>query len=153
NQTLIVATGAAVDGTDPTTPSSTPGLDAVHAAPGSACYGCHQTLDPTRAILESTYSYYYYPQNDPAMMAPKGLLAFQGVVQPVANRGWFGAPLASRPLVASAWAQKLCYWANSSACVAAGPELQRVVQVFQNSGLSWNALVHELLSSPIAPNT
>jgi hypothetical protein len=153
NQTLIVATGAAVDGTDPTVPDKTPGLDAAHAAPGSACYGCHQTLDPTRAILESTYSYYYYPQTDPTLMAQKGLFAFQGVVKPVATIDDFAATLASHPLVASAWAQKLCYWANSSACVADDPEFQRVVQVFQSSGLSWNALVRELLSSPITTNT
>ena len=48
NQALIVATGAAVDGTDTTVPPSTPGLDAAHAAPGTACFGCHQLLDPTR---------------------------------------------------------------------------------------------------------
>src|ERR1051325_9862601 len=37
NQALIVATGAAIDGTDATKPSATPGLDAAHAAPGATC--------------------------------------------------------------------------------------------------------------------
>src|SRR4029077_1150547 len=36
NQSLIVATGNQIDGTDGTTPSSTPGLDSAHATPGSA---------------------------------------------------------------------------------------------------------------------
>ena len=54
NQALIVATGASIDGTDTTVPSSTPGLDAAHAAPGSACFSCHQLLDPTRSILAAS---------------------------------------------------------------------------------------------------
>src|SRR6185295_17787755 len=40
NQALIVATGTAIDGTDSTTPPTTPGLDGDHAPPGTACFGC-----------------------------------------------------------------------------------------------------------------
>jgi hypothetical protein len=153
NQSLIVATGMAIDGNDTTSPPTTPGLDATHSAPGSACYGCHQLLDPTRSILQSTYSYYYYPQSDPTMVSQKGLFAFQGVVKPVATIDDFAATLATHPLVPAAWAQKLCYWVNSSACATDDTEFQRVVGVFQSSGLQWNALVHELLTSPIVTNT
>src|SRR5260370_12654764 len=64
NQALIVALGAAVDGTDATTPPSTPGLDPAHSSE-VACVACHQTLDPTRSILSSTYSWYYHGQSDP----------------------------------------------------------------------------------------
>jgi hypothetical protein len=152
NQSLIVATGTAIDGTDMTSPPTTPGLDAAHSAPGSPCFGCHQQLDPTRSILTSTYSYYYYPQNDPAQMAEKGLFAFQGVIKPVATIDDFASTLASHPLVPAAWAQKLCYWVNSSACAPDDPEFQRVVGVFGKSNLSWNALVRELLTSPIVTN-
>ena len=45
--------------------------------------------------------------------------------------------------------QKLAYYANSVACDPTDPELQRIVGVFQSSGYSWNALVRELLSSPL----
>jgi hypothetical protein len=152
NQTLIVATGMAIDGNDTTAPPTTPGLDPVHSAPGSPCFGCHQLLDPTRSILSSTYSYYYYPQSDTTQMAQKGLFAFQGVIKPVASIDDFAATLASHPLVPAAWAQKLCYWVNSSACAADDPELTRIVGVFKTSGLSWNALVRELLTSPIVTN-
>jgi hypothetical protein len=153
NQTLIVATGMAIDGNDTTVPTSTPGLDPVHSAPGTACYGCHQLLDPTRSILSSTYSYYYYPQNDPAQMAQKGLFAFQGVVKPVSSIDDFAATLATHPAVPAAWAQKLCYWVNSAACAADDPEFQRVVGVFAGASLSWNALVRELVTSPLVTNT
>jgi hypothetical protein len=152
NQTLIVGTGMAIDGTDATTPSSTPGLDSQHAAPGTACYGCHQLLDPTRAILASTYSYYYYPQNDPMLMQQKGLFAFQGVIQPVNTIDDFAQTLALHPLVPAAWAEKLCYWTNSAACDPNDPEFQRIVAAFQGANLSWNTLVRELLSSPITTN-
>jgi hypothetical protein len=152
NQTLIVATGMAVDGTDPTVPPSTPGLDAQHAQPHTACYACHQTLDPTRAILSSTWTYAYYTQLDPAQVAQKGLFAFQGVVESVGSIDDFAGVLAAHPALPEAWAQKLCYYASSSPCLHDDPEFQRVVGVFERSKLSWSALVRELFSSPLTTN-
>jgi len=32
-----------------------------------ACFACHQTLDPTRSILSSTYSWNYHAQTDSAL--------------------------------------------------------------------------------------
>jgi hypothetical protein len=151
NQTLIVATGAQVDGTDTTQPPTTPGLDTMHAGSG-ACFGCHQTLDPTRSILASTYSWNYHRQADPAFSGQKGLFAFEGVVQPVSGMGGLGTLLANHPLFAQAWAQKLCYYANSGSCEPADPEFERVVEVFKSSGYSWEALVRELLASPLTTN-
>jgi hypothetical protein len=149
NQALIVATGASIDGSDSTTPQTTPGLDGQHAAPSSACFACHQLLDPTRSILSSTYSWSYHDQADPALSAQKGLFAFEGVIKPVSSVSDFGATLAAHPLFAQAWAEKLCYYAGSSACEASDPELARVVGDFTSSGYSWNVLVRELLSSPL----
>ena len=152
NQALIVTTGTAIDGTDVTTPSSTPGLDATHAAPGSSCFGCHQLLDPTRSILTDTYTYFYNaPQNDAAFDAQPGLFAFQGVVQPMKTIDDFAAILASHPLVPQAWAEKLCYYASSGPCDPKDPVFQQIVGDFAN-GFQWNTLVRELLSSPIATN-
>ncbi|HEY2510346.1 MAG TPA: hypothetical protein VGI39_05810, partial [Polyangiaceae bacterium] len=152
NQALIVATGAAIDGTDTTTPSSTPGLDAAHAAPGSACFHCHQLLDPTRSILSATYSWNYHDQTDASLTGERGLFAFEGVVKPVSSVGDFGAALATHPLFAAAWAQKLCFYGASRACEPTDPEFQRVVGVFQSSGYAWGALVRELFSSPLFTN-
>jgi hypothetical protein len=148
NQTLIVALGAQVDGTDPTKPEATPGMDAAHAS-SPACVACHQTLDPTRSILSSSYSWTYHRQTEAAYAGERGQFAFQGVVKPVGGLVDFGNTLAEHPLFAQAWAQKLCYYANSSACQADDPELARVVDAFKASGHSWKVLVRELLSSPI----
>ncbi len=155
NQILIVTTGMAVDGNDTTTmPATTTGMDLQHAVEGSPCFGCHQTLDPTRAMLEKTYSYYYYPQSDSAMLSQKNVMfAFQGVVKPISTIDDFATTLASHPAVPTAWAQKLCYWVNSAACASDDPEFQRVVGAFQSANLSWNALVKELVTSPLVTNT
>jgi hypothetical protein len=154
NQTLIVALGAAIDGTDPTTvPPNPPGLDAAHATPGTACNGCHQFLDPARAIFSATWTDPYYTQLDKTQIAQKGQFIFQGVTNTNLNSiDDFANILATHPLFASAWAQKLCYYANSQACDPDDPEFQRVVGVFKSSNYSWTALVRELLSSPLTTN-
>jgi hypothetical protein len=150
NQTLIVALGAAIDGSDTTiTPGDPPpGLDTDHAT-ASECFFCHQTLDPLRSILSATYSWNYHAQSDAAFAAQKGMFAFHGVTEKVASVDDLGAQLSSHPLFASAWAQKLCAYANSTPCADDDPELARIVDVFRNSNHDWSTLVVELLSSPI----
>jgi len=152
NQSLIVATGAAIDGTDSTSPSSTPGLDGEHSGPGTACFGCHQQLDPSRSILSSTYSWFYYPQTDQALVKQPGLFAFQNVIAPMTTIDDFAHLLATHPLVGQAWAQKLCYYVNSAPCSTGDPEFTRIVDKFSSSGQSWTTLVHEILASPITTN-
>jgi len=152
NQALIVATGTAIDGQDTTAPATTPGLDAVHAAPDTACFGCHQQLDPTRSILSATYSWFYYPQTDRALIQQPGLFAFQNVIAPVRTIDDFAQQLANHPLVPEAWGQKLCYYANSAPCNPTDDEFKRVLGAFKDSGMSWNTLVRELLASPITTN-
>jgi hypothetical protein len=149
NQSLIVATGTAIDGHDLTAPTTTPGLDGVHAAPGSPCVGCHQQLDPTRSILSSNYSWFYYPATDPALIREPGLFAFQGVIAPMRTLDDFAQLLASHPLVPQAWGQKLCYYVNSAPCSADDPELKRVLEAFTSSGMRWNTLVREFFASPL----
>jgi hypothetical protein len=153
NQALIVATGNQIDGTDATNPGDNPpGVDTDHAAPGTQCYGCHQLLDPTRSILSSTYNYMYAPQTDQAMIAQKGLFAFQGVVQSMNSIDDFASLLASHPLVAAAWTQKLCYYVNSAACDPADPVFTTIATDFQSSNFNWNAVVKEVVTSAITTN-
>jgi hypothetical protein len=147
NQSLIVATGAQIDGTDPTVPTSTPGLDTVHAL--GPCVGCHQLLDPTRSIFASTFSWYYGTQLDPTYASQPGLFAFEGVQAPMHTIYDFGKTISNHPLVASGWAQKLCYYMDSEACVPTDPEFQNIVKLFQTSSYSWNALVKAVAISPI----
>jgi hypothetical protein len=150
NQTLIVALGSSVDGTDGTqTPGNPPpGLDSTHAS-NAACASCHQTLDPLRSIFSANYSWNYHNQLDTTLRSQDGMFSFRGVIQPVTSMADMGAVLSQHPLFASAWAQKLCYYANSAPCADSDPEFQRVVQVFKDSNLSWNTLLAELLSSPL----
>jgi hypothetical protein len=151
NQTLIVALGAQVDGTDATRPPSTPGLAAEHAG-GGMCLFCHQTLDPTRSLFSSTFSWTYHAQEEKAFSDEPGLFAFQGVVKPVKTLDELGETLATHPLFAPAWVGKLCAYANSRECDRNDPELQRVTEAFKASGFSFSTLVRELFSSPVTTN-
>ena len=149
NQAFIVALGAMFDGSDSTTPPKTPGLDVQHASE-PACYGCHKLLDPTRSIFSATYSWNYHYQTESALTSQPGLFAFQGVIDSkVSSIEAFSEALATHPLFAQAWVQKLCYYANSAPCETTDPEFQRIVSVFKSSNYSWNTLVAELLSSPL----
>jgi hypothetical protein len=148
NQALIVATGSSIDGTDPTFAPGEPGLDAAHAV-DPACFTCHNTLDPTRSIFSATWSWSYRRQQDPAWAAQPGAFAFRGVVEPVSSLADFGRVLAKHPLVAPGWVQKLCYYVNSAPCDEEDPEFLRIVDRFERSGLAWNALVKDLVTSPI----
>jgi hypothetical protein len=151
NQTLIVALGAQVDGSSLTIPPMTPGLDTVHASQ-AACVVCHEMLDPLRSIFAATYSWNYHAQDEAAFSSQKGLFVFGGVIKPVTSMSDMGTVLAQHPLFAQAWAQKLCTYANSSPCLPSDPEFQRVVTAFQAGGYSWDALVADLMSSPLVTN-
>ena len=48
--------------------------------------------------------------------------------------------------------QKLCYFANSSACLESDPEFRRVALAFQNSSYNFPTLIRELFSSPLVTN-
>jgi hypothetical protein len=149
NQAFIVATGAQVDGNDLTAPSSTPGLDAMHAPTNSACYVCHRILDPSRSILSATYSWNYGHQPDQTIASQPGLFAFQGVIAPVSTIYDLGTQLEAHPLLPSGWAQRLCYYVNSEACLDTDPDFQALVQGFRSSSYSWNQLVKAVVTSPI----
>ncbi|HTC68635.1 MAG TPA: hypothetical protein VK662_03640, partial [Acidothermaceae bacterium] len=151
NQALIVALGSSIDGTDTTAPPTTPGLDAAHAAP-PACFACHQQLDTTRSIFTANFSWEYHNQLTPTLLAQPGLFAFRGVINSnIKTLDDFGNTLATHPYFASAWAQKLCYYANSAACDPTDPLFKQIVTNFA-SGFDWGGLVKALLSSPIVTN-
>jgi hypothetical protein len=148
HQALIVATGKAIEGGDPTAAPGSPGLDGAHATQ-EACLGCHRTLDPTRSIFAATWSWHYRRQQSPQWQAQPGMFAFGGVVAPVKTIEDFGAVLAKHPLVAPGWTQKLCYYARSAACDEKDPEFLRIVQLFRASNHSWNVLVKALMTSAL----
>jgi len=61
----------------------------------------------------------------------------------------FAIALVNHPLYPTAWAQKLCYYANSSGCTETDPEFKRVVQAFVTSKYDFHTLMLELFSSPL----
>ncbi len=152
NQALIVALGASVDGSDTTLPPQpAPGLDAAHAQQAD-CVACHRTLDPLRSIFSATYSWNYHNQLDATWAAQPGVFVFHDVTRPVTTLADLGAALASHPMLPAAWVGKLCTYASSGSCLPDDPEFQRLVALFQSSGLSWNDLVAELFASPLITN-
>jgi hypothetical protein len=134
DQALIVATGTAVENTDPTYVAGTPGLDAMHVA-SADCFACHKVLDPTRSILAATWTWNYHRQLDPTWTSQPGVFAFQGVVAPVRTIADFG--------------QKLCSYMNSTACDETDPEFLRIVQLFERENTSFGVLVKALATSPL----
>lgn len=154
NQTLIVATGHQIDGTDGTIPQHTPGmnLDGQNHDTG-VCVGCHQLLDPMRDILLMNYTWFFAPQTDPNMINSGAWFAFEGTQAPMATLQDFAQQLTKHPMVPAAWVQKLCYYVNSAPCDESDTEFQRIVTDFGNGNMSWNALVREFMLSPITTNT
>lgn len=150
NQTLIVGLGQSFDGSGNTIPVSEAGLDAEHAGPGTACYGCHQTLDPMRQTFTQSFSLFYHEQVDPLKIAEPGAFTFDGVSH-VANTGVgdLAQSLATHSRFAPAWTQKLCFYADSAGCSSDDPEFERIADAFKTSNLNWKTLVRELFSSPL----
>ncbi len=147
SQTLITALGEILSPADPTKPVRLDGLDADHAPTTSSCYGCHQFLDPMRGYFSSKFSIDYQGTTTPTTTIPS--FAFHGVSHDGGDISDFAATLAGHPLFASAWVQKLCYFANSEGCDASDPEVQRIAQVFHDSHFDFIALVNELFTSPL----
>src|SRR5207253_10846056 len=61
----------------------------------------------------------------------------------------FAQAMAKHPRFAVAWAQKLCQFANASACLDDDPELVRVADAFRASNHDFQVLVREMFSSPL----
>jgi hypothetical protein len=148
HQTLIVATGKAIDGMDATDVPETPGLDSMHSRTGD-CLGCHRLLDPTRSIFSASWSWHYRRQVDPVWQEQLGRFAFAGVNEEVRSLDELGAVLAKHPRVAPGWVQKLCHYLDSAPCDESDPEFGRLVALFRASNHSWKALVKALVTSPL----
>ncbi len=149
NQTLIVALGRAISPQNASLPPSLLPVDQAHAPQGSACFACHQSLDPLRQFFRQQYSLSFHLQAAPAQMSLPGSFGFRGVTASGSTIFDLGKILAAHPDFAAAWTQKLCTYANSAPCDETDPEFQRLTKVFADSNFSWGALTVELFSSPL----
>ncbi|MET0388766.1 MAG: hypothetical protein ABW321_22530 [Polyangiales bacterium] len=157
NQTLIAAVGRRFDASLSVLPVSDAAVAKEHAKPGSACYGCHITMDPMRQYFRSTFTFYYGLQQDRSERDKPGIFAFDGQTHVGADITDLGRSLAASERFAIGWVHKLCTFANSAVCDASGsnlseprdPEFLRIVAGFRDGGYDWNALVQDLFSSPL----
>jgi hypothetical protein len=158
NQALLTALGQGFTSAQSTftSPPSTVGLDGQHSVAGSVCYGCHQSLDPMTLFFSDSYSY-----NDQVNSPPTtgGSFGFEGVTGSGKNLVDFGnfmgqvvdTQVTAQPVnrFAMEMTQKLCFFANSVACVETDPEMRRIALAFQNSNYNWNTLMQQMMTSPL----
>ncbi|MEI9952459.1 MAG: hypothetical protein WDO74_26640 [Pseudomonadota bacterium] len=150
NQALIVGLGRSINPVDKGTSTVLDnGKDGQHSDPTSPCYSCHQTMDPMRNIFRQSFTYSYHTQHDPAQVYSTASFDYLGKKTALTSFDDFANALVSHPLYASAWAQKLCYYANSSGCSEEDPEFKRVVKAFVDSEYDFHTLLSELFSSPL----
>jgi len=150
NQALIVGLGRSINPVDKGTSTVLDnGKDGQHSDPTSPCYSCHQTMDPMRNIFRQSFTYSYHTQHDPAQVFSTASFDYLGEKAQLTSFDDFANALVEHPLYASAWAQKLCYYANSSGCSEQDPEFKRVVQAFVDSKYDFHTLLLELFSSPL----
>ena len=175
NQTLLVALGRSFTSDLDTQPVTTAGLNAEHATTSTECNRCHRHLDPLRQFWANTYD--YNDRNDfparasftgaaanprPAAGITGGALSFANVAVDKTQGGSMsdlaelllqvqgGSGNDAISMFALGMTQKLCFYANSAAClVDEDPEVRRVAKAFQDSKYSFPVLVRELFSSPI----
>lgn len=147
NQALIVALGKSFEGVAVSN-FSPETLDAEHAPPESECYGCHQTLDPMRDFYRASLTSFYGQELDETRSTLQADFVFGGVTAKGNGIEDFANILATHPDFPKAWAHKLCFYANSKACVE-GEELDRVVSAFKASDLDLRVLIAELFASPL----
>mgnify|MGYP001822994842 CR=1 FL=1 len=152
NQTLIVALGKSFDAETTLIPAFDDALDDSHADPTTSCWGCHVNLDPMRQYFRNSFTYYYHVQQDPSVQALRPAFAFLGhSVEGAPGDGIaeLGQTIADHPRFAPAWVQKACYFATSAPCPEDSQDFQAVVDAFEASGMSFETMLVELLSSPL----
>jgi hypothetical protein len=149
NQTLIVALGRGISPRNATLPPSLASLDQTHAAPGTACFACHQSLDPMRQYFRQQYSYYFHSQTSQTQISLPGSFGFRGVSVSGSSIFDLATQLAGHPDFAGAWVQKLCTWANSARCDETDGEFARIAGIFADSNYDWKTLEVVLFSSPL----
>jgi hypothetical protein len=156
NQALIIGLEISLVSREPLPASPTVTTAADHVKPGTACFSCHQTLDPMRDFIRRDYSAAGAApraMSSPVYGAPIGAQSvFKLSAIPLTGLGVadFGQAIASHPDFAKAWTQKICNWANTARCADSDPELLRIADAFQNSNFNFKVLLREFFASPIS---
>ncbi len=156
NQALIIGLEISLVSREPIPASPTVTTAADHVKPGTACFNCHQTLDPMRDFIRRDFSVAGAApraMSSPVYGSPLGAQSvFKLSATPTAGLGVadFGQAIASHPDFAKAWTQKVCNWANTARCADSDPEFLRIAEAFQKSNFNFKVLLREFFSSPIS---
>jgi hypothetical protein len=172
NQTLLAALGESFTSADVIVPVSEVGLDADHSVTGTQCYGCHKSLDPMRNFWANQFD--FNDRNDfltstfngavanPRPTTTGGVFAFGNVNMTgasILNLGGLieqvtdGNPTNPINQFAEAITQKLCFYANSTACDTTDTEFRQIASDFASGNYNFPALIKELFSSTLVTGT
>jgi hypothetical protein len=155
NQSLLVALNIGFSSSEPTQPLRVDGLDANHAEPTTACYGCHKLLDPMRLYFGKEFNVsYQLPTNesDDQVLFEDELtpsFAFRNYQTDGGDTYQFAEILTEHPRFPYAWVQKLCLYANSKRCDERDPLFIDIAERFRDQGYNFKTLVIDLFSSPL----
>lgn len=177
NQTLITALGATFSPADPTQHGDLSALSANHAPTTSSCFQCHRLMDPMRDAFKYSYRWSYRDNTDKdgtlvtsapgstrqianrvirsgsdALMsgtAANPNFAFYGITKPLTSVEDLAQTIATHPLFAEGWTQKLCSYVNSGPCNKSDARFQAVSTAFKNSNYNFKTLVKELFASTL----
>ena len=155
NQSLLAALNIGFSSSEPTMPVSTDGLDDMHSAPGSACYGCHKQIDPMRLYFSKHFDINYQQPSDPPgadspvdpTLTPS--FAFRNHTHLDGDLYDYANILTTHPRFPYAWVQKLCAYANSKRCDERDPLFLQIAEDFRDNGYQFKDLVIDLFSSPL----
>jgi hypothetical protein len=148
NQTLIVSTGQSIAGENAIVTFPVNATDSAHAS-NSACTGCHSQLDPFKQYFRQSYTLTYHDQTDATQLSQPANFGISGVTASGTGVGDLSLTLASHPRFPIAWAQKLYFWATSTAALEDDPELLRIADAFQKANFDFKTLAREVFSSPL----
>lgn len=169
NQTLLVALNRSFTPDNVVVPINTAFLDANHSVEGTDCYACHKNLDPMRQFWSGQFDFndrndfltknFFGGVANPRPESTGGVFAFGSVNSAGASLADVGTLLgqvqdtsdAESPIsrFAISTTQKMCFFANSTACAEYDPEFRRVAAAFEKSNFSFPVLVKELFASPL----
>lgn len=152
NQALIVALGQTFTAANANQPADDSNVDAAHATPGTACYGCHRTLDPMRDFYRQSYTYLGSERTNFKGNESVPAVASFSVDDsaPITGHGVadFAQDLAGHADFGVAWAKKICGLANALPCADSDTELSAAAEAFRKSGYDFKVLLRSVLSSP-----
>ena len=154
-QTMISALDATFTADDVTAPVTTGGsvhgVDEDHADPSTACYQCHQHMDPMRLVFKN-----HQVSNNrgkPYDTSSTATFSFLGVRESMRTVDDFARIIVEHPRYPVAWVQKLCMWSNSQRCTETDAEFIRIADTFKANNFDFALLVQDFFSSPIFTGT